>query len=458
MTIKINDLEYELKEQNDKLFISNNELERLSENNNLLIQYKLMDLKIDGLIDDETKIIIDDVTYYDINLVLLMLKNNNELIKEIILAIPDKKYIWEYIIDSLGQQEAKKNIDYIYNYIDLFESFYEVSENNSYCYRTEYYTYQDAKYYLKLLANVKKKINDEKKPKRSTKNKPFYYFEVDDSLRILSKDFGTLKEDVDFKKIIENAYPDIERPTLAQSAASLLYTIIMEKPFVAYNYEAAAIMTLDYLDLNNAIYRRDKSENFINPHLTLNVSSSDLMYAIKLVEDNKRKKKADVIKKIVPLFGMKKISYNYEKKQMLAKLKENPTKDEIYRYIVYFTEHYHGYQGYYEYYKGGSIVYKIHYHGEYTSFKFNILKSLDSHDTLVFDCEAHAYTEGPTDLLHRAKVIALIYEEIKRRSYDDILNDYFKELKMDLKQLYDPSIKIEFNLKWDYEIDPDYEW
>ncbi|UKI50904.1 MAG: hypothetical protein L6U99_06095 [Clostridium sp.] len=91
----------------------------------------------------------------------------------------------------------------------------------------------------------------------------FIIFEVDDSLRILSKDFGALKEDVDFKKIIENAYPDIERPTLAQSAASLLYTIIMEKPFVAYNYEAAAIMTLDYLDLNNAIYRRDKSEKFL---------------------------------------------------------------------------------------------------------------------------------------------------------------------------------------------------
>ncbi|UKI50903.1 MAG: hypothetical protein L6U99_06090 [Clostridium sp.] len=93
------------------------------------------------------------------------------------MAIPDKKYIWEYIIDSLGQQEAKKRILIIFiTTLIYLKAFYEVSENNSYCYRTEYYTYQDAKYYLKLLANVKKMINDEKKPKRSTKNKPFYYF------------------------------------------------------------------------------------------------------------------------------------------------------------------------------------------------------------------------------------------------------------------------------------------
>jgi len=35
-------------------------------------------------------------------------------------------------------------------------------------------------------------------------------------------------------------------------------------------------------------------------------------------------------------------------------IKDN-TLENIYRYIIYFTEHYHGYQGFYEFYKGKQI-------------------------------------------------------------------------------------------------------
>ena len=56
------------------------------------------------------------------------------------------------------------------------------------------------------------------------------------------------------------------------------------------------------------------------------------------------------------------------------------------------------------------------------------------------------------------KVIIALYDEIKQRSYNDIMKNYLSLLKNNLKEYYNDSIKVEFNMKWDYEINPDYEW
>lgn len=38
------------------------------------------------------------------------------------------------------------------------------------------------------------------------------------------------------------------------------------------------------------------------------------------------------------------------------------------------------------------------------------------------------------------------------------MKNYLSLLKNNLKEYYNDSIKVEFNMKWDYEINPDYEW
>jgi len=38
---------------------------------------------------------------------------------------------------------------------------------------------------------------------------------------------------------------------------------------------------------------------------------------------------------------------DYEKQELLSLIKQDNTLENIYRYIIYFTEHYHGYQGFY---------------------------------------------------------------------------------------------------------------
>ncbi|UKI50907.1 MAG: hypothetical protein L6U99_06110 [Clostridium sp.] len=55
---------------------------------------------------------------------------------------------------------------------------------------------------------------------------------------------------------------------------------------------------------------------------------------------------------------------------------------------------------------------------------------------LVFDGDATAYMEAPNDLEHRSSTITGLYDEIQQRSYTDILDKYFKQLKMNLGQYF----------------------
>ena len=145
---------------------------------------------------------------------------------------------------------------------------------------------------------------------------------------------------------------------------------------------------------------------------------------------------------------------------MLNEVKLNSTLENVYRYIVYFTENYRGYQGFYEFYRGKIVgAYKIHYNGIYTNFRFNYTQSLMEKNTLVFDADALAFTEAPTDLKHRNYIMQALFDEIKERSYECIMEQYIESLKKELDQYYDiSSLNFKFNLNWSFESDPDYEW
>ena len=66
--------------------------------------------------------------------------------------------------------------------------------------------------------------------------------------------------------------------------------------------------------------------------------------------------------------------------------------------------------------------------------------------------------EAPFYLINRDKVIASLFEEIKVRSYEDVINnDLKKNLLNKLKPFYDLNkINIEFNIKWKLDVDVDY--
>ena len=66
--------------------------------------------------------------------------------------------------------------------------------------------------------------------------------------------------------------------------------------------------------------------------------------------------------------------------------------------------------------------------------------------------------EAPFYLTNRDKVIASLFEEIKVRSYEDVINDDLKKnLLNKLKPFYDLNqINIEFNIKWKLDVDVDY--
>ena len=80
-------------------------------------------------------------------------------------------------------------------------------------------------------------------------------------------------------------------------------------------------------------------------------------------------------------------------------------------------------------------------------------------NTLVFDADALAFTEVPTDLKHRNYIMQALFDEIKERSYECIMEQYIESLKKELDQYYDiSSLNFKFNLNWSFESDPDYEW
>ena len=52
-----------------------------------------------------------------------------------------------------------------------------------------------------------------------------------------------------------------------------------------------------------------------------------------------------------------------------------------------------------------------------------------------------------------------LFDEIKERSYECIMEQYIESLKKELNQYYDiSSLNFKFNLNWSFESDPDYEW
>lgn len=446
--IKFNQSSYSVFENEDELWMKKDTTETLLKtiNERSDIKYGILSLKCDYYIDDFSEIKIDDVSYFNINIVFLLLRKylkqkSNEFIESLSNATEDlSKYIWTFLLAEKKLQKEVDDLDYLYEYADAFQTLKKISVQSQ--------DYQGG-YYM-LNQEIDEDIDYLK------------YLEKIRELNNLSEDFGVLKDEIDFNKIISESFLDIDDVNTSFNAANILYMIVKEKPFVKYNYEIAIILAAKSLkDTNFFIKRYDEWDNIINKRNDINVSSSDMLYAIKYIEDNIDKPRIDVIKNLESIFDDKPLEIkDYQKEKLLNEVKLNSTLENVYRYIVYFTENYRGYQGFYEFYRGKIVgAYKIHYNGIYTNFRFNYTQSLMEKNTLVFDADALAFTEAPTDLKHRNYIMQALFDEIKERSYECIMEQYIESLKKELNQYYDiSSLNFKFNLNWSFESDSDYEW
>lgn len=446
--IKFNQSPYSVFENEDELWMKKDTTETLLKtiNERSDIKYGILSLKCDYYIDDFSEIKIDDVSYFNINIVFLLLRKylkqkSNEFIESLSNANEDlSKYIWTFLLAEKKLQKEVDDLDYLYEYADAFQTLKKISVQSQ--------DYQGG-YYM-LNQEIDEDIDYLK------------YLEKIRELNNLSEDFGVLKDEIDFNKIISESFLDIDDVNTSFNAANILYMIVKEKPFVKYNYEIAIILAAKSLKGTNFFIKRyDEWDNIINKRNDINVSSSDMLYAIKYIEDNIDKPRIDVIKNLESIFDDKPLEIkDYQKEKLLNEVKLNSTLENVYRYIVYFTENYRGYQGFYEFYRGKIVgAYKIHYNGIYTNFRFNYTQSLMEKNTLVFDADALAFTEAPTDLKHRNYIMQALFDEIKERSYECIMEQYIESLKKELNQYYDiSSLNFKFNLNWSFESDPDYEW
>lgn len=268
----------------------------------------------------------------------------------------------------------------------------------------------------------------------------------------LHEDFGKEKEENALEYIFylnETEDEEQDELTYEEEASKYFYYILKEKPFIEGNEEIACLVALYFLNANQLLYE----DGAIRVHPT------DFAYAMGLIENSSLSKK-EIINKIKYIFVQDLDHHDRKIKELFHLVQKDNSFENVINYVVAYVENYVGYQGYYDYYKGGSCVYKIHYHGQYSYFKLNVAQTMNIDNALCFDGVATVYIEAPESLQDRDEIIASLYQEIQYRSYDDVIEKELKKsLIQQLKPYYDLSqIQLQFNIKWKIEINSEYEF
>lgn len=210
--IKFNQSSYSVFENEDELWMKKDTTETLLKtiNERSDIKYGILSLKCDYYIDDFSEIKIDDVSYFNINIVFLLLRKylkqkSNEFIESLSNATEDlSKYIWSFLLAEKKLQKEVDDLDYLYEYADAFQTLKKISVQSQ--------DYQGG-YYM-LNQEIDEDIDYLK------------YLEKIRELNNLSEDFGVLKDEIDFNKIISESFLDIDDVNTSFNAANILYMIV----------------------------------------------------------------------------------------------------------------------------------------------------------------------------------------------------------------------------------------
>ena len=369
---------------------------------------------------------IEYLPFYDINLLLLLsLKYNPEIAQEAYKQIKVKQ-MTEWIdhdillqlekLYSIREEEIRRD-----GFKEVFSSLSK-EKSKARVHRCEFYN--RAYFFM---------IDDEIKELRKTINLP--------------EDFGEFKD----YDLLESVYEECalkkeENSSFEYYAIKLLYTIVTKKPYVNYNDEIAIIAALVFLRENNLIYR---DHDFI-------YSSIDFVRMIAIIKESQGEKEEEVINKLIPLLNgnEKESKSDKDYDRFIAE----PSKENAIQFIVSYLEENAFEQGYYEYFttKSSSAI-KLHYSGSYYHIRLNVYQTMMKENSLCFDCDALAKMEAPIMVKNRNGLVCSLFDEIKKRSADDILSQIKTNLAKKLKNKFDLSaISIEINPTWCVESELDY--
>lgn len=390
---------------------------------NNLIEYHMA---IDNLLFIDT-----DSSYYDLNVVLLLgINYNKPICLDIYKSIKEvnlDNYVFNYIKDTLNTFATNTNlntIDIIDDYVDIFKTLSKKNVVHDDCC---FINCLNADECYKLIENIKER----------------YYFSNNFGKEKQARSLYEILNDFENETIILDE--EIQTMTIENMAAKLLYTLIKKQPFIDNNSELSCILVIEFLRKNQRLVTNFK----------YNILSTDLTYAISLIE-NSSLSKENIINE-VSNFLSKTTSHSFAKSiKLYQNLKDNYSYNNVIKYIVAYVEDFWGKQGYYDYFNVSEHAKKLYYSGNYYNFKLNVSKTIQSSKTLCFDVLATANIEIPKKMKNRSLVIEDLVEEIKKRSYKDVIeNDLLKSLKDNLKGLFNlNAITITFNILW-HVIDED---
>lgn len=405
------------------------------------------------IINQSNTITCNDINYYNINYLLEELSNFIDVsnIIDILESQGLDKYLFEYVIDNIKNKKDKDDITYLDDYISYFETINKIKNKSDSYNNSCFFEYSEETYYLDLLKRIKKRANNKIEDEDDLE---FGWDYDDEDNTKLPLNFGKLKDDVSLELILNESRINLFDITLSLLSANMFYTIIKEEPFEVMNEEIAGILALDLLNSNDKLERELGNDDYYDEKAKYIVSSSDLICAYNLVKQNINKDKVEVIKLIEPLFKDHSLDLDFKENIIITK---DSSLNDIYNYIIDFSKHYVGYIGFYEFFSSNSNdVYKIHYHALYKDLKLNLEKTLQNDNTFVFEALALGYTEAPSHLKNRDNVIEDIFIDLKRRSYEFIKKDYMNKLNENIGKYL--KVNVEFDLKWNYEVDLNYDF
>ncbi len=454
MEIIVNDKKIDLIIKDNNLYSSCIDLSNLLndiDNKQFLKRVTLLEKK--KIINQSNTITCNDINYYNINYLLEELSNFidvSDIIDTLKVNCFDK-YLWEYVLNNIKNKKDNDDISYLDDYLPYFETISKIKNKNVVSNDSCIFEYKDEEYYLDLLKRIKKRANNKAEDEDDLE---FGWDYDDEDNTPLPLNFGKLKDDVSLELILNESRIDLFDLNLSFLSANMFYTIIKEAPFEVMNEEIAGILALDVLNSSGKLERKLDKDDYYDEKAKYIVSSSDLICAYNLVKENINKEKLEVIKLIEPLFKDDSLELDLKENNIITK---DSSLNDIYNYIIDFSKHYVGYIGFYEFFSSNSNdVYKIHYHALYKGFKLNLEKTLQNDNTLILDVIVLGYTEAPSDLKNRDKVIKDIFSDLKIRSYEFIKKDYMNKLNEKIGKYL--KVNVEFDLKWNFEIDLDYEF
>lgn len=157
--IKFNNQEYNIYQKDNKLYINYDDLKKLfSCNLNFIkefLDYNIKNMHRDGYLDNNSYIEEDNIRYFDVNVVYIMMNEfNNKIANDFILNLKELKidlniYVWNYIIDMVNNKnEDNLLLKDLHLFEDAFQTLAKTRKSDGYCYHLYSFKYASEYEYL----------------------------------------------------------------------------------------------------------------------------------------------------------------------------------------------------------------------------------------------------------------------------------------------------------------------